>query len=160
MSPAFVKQHDIGTRKKKEPFPLAGFDGKLVTYNNGMVSRETQELPLTMGRHSEKTQYDITDAPGCDVVLGLPWLKESNPTINWSSDTIQFGKSQPMPMRRVYDIPGDRRSRNISQRITRCNHRGPRPGPGTVLQEDGRKTRIGHTSRVFGLQASLREGSR
>jgi hypothetical protein len=75
-----------------------------VTYNNGMVSRETQELPLSIGRHTEKTQFDITDAPGCDVVLGLPWLKESNPTINWSSDTIQFGKSQPMLMRRVYDV--------------------------------------------------------
>ena len=42
MSPAFVKRHDIGTNMKKEPFPLMGFDGKPVTYNNGIVSRETQ----------------------------------------------------------------------------------------------------------------------
>jgi hypothetical protein len=104
MSPAFAKQHGIGTRMKEEPFPLAGFDGKPVTYNNGMVSRETQEIPLTMGRHSEKTQFDITDAPGCDVVLGLPWLTESDPKINWSSETIQFGDSQPTLMRRVHDV--------------------------------------------------------
>jgi hypothetical protein len=104
MSPAFAKRHGIGTRMKEEPFPLAGFDGKPVTYNNGMVSRETQEIPLTMGRHSEKTQFDITDAPGCDVVLGLPWLTESDPKINWSSETIQFGDSQPTLMRRVHDV--------------------------------------------------------
>ena len=104
MSPAFVKRHDIGTRMKKEPFPLMGFDGKPVTYNNGIVSRETQQLPLSIGRYTEKTQFDITDAPGCDVVLGLPWLMESNPTINWSSETIQFGDSQPMLLRRVHDV--------------------------------------------------------
>jgi hypothetical protein len=104
MSPAFAKRHGIGTRIKEEPFPLAGFDGKPVTYNNGMVLRETQEIPLTMGRYSEKTQFDITDAPGCDVVLGLPWLTESDPKINWSSETIQFGDSQPTLLRRVYDV--------------------------------------------------------
>ena len=93
MSPAFVKRHDIGTSMKKEPFPLMGFDGKPVTYNNGMVSRETQQLPLSIGRYTEKTQFDITDAPGCDMVLGLLWLIESNPIINWSSETIQFGNS-------------------------------------------------------------------
>jgi hypothetical protein len=104
MSPAFAKRHGIGTRMKEEPFPLAGFDGKPVTYNNGMVSRETQEIPLTLGRHSEKTQFDITDAPGCDVVLGLPWLTESDPKINWGSETIQFGDSQPTLLRRVHDV--------------------------------------------------------
>ena len=71
MSPAFVKRHDIGTRTKKEPFLLIGFDRKPVTYNNGIVSRETQQLPLLIGRYIETTQFDITDVPGCDMVLGL-----------------------------------------------------------------------------------------
>jgi hypothetical protein len=67
---------------KKEPFPLKGFDGKPMTYNNGIISRETPLVPLIIGRYLEKIQFDITDTPGYDVVLGLPWLKESNPTIN------------------------------------------------------------------------------
>jgi hypothetical protein len=71
ISLAFTKRHGIRTRIKEEPFPLAGFDGKPVTYNNGIVLRETQEIPLTLGRYSEKTQFDITDAPGYDMVLGL-----------------------------------------------------------------------------------------
>ena len=116
MSPAFVKRYDIGTRLKKEPFPLMSFDGKPVTYNNGIVSRETQQLPLSIGRYTEKTQFDITDAPGCDVVLGLPWLMESNPTINWSSETIQFGNSQPTLLRRVHDV-----SQEIDVRVMSAN---------------------------------------
>jgi len=35
-------------------------------------------------------QFDITDSPGSDVVLGLPWLKEANPYINWKEETIWF----------------------------------------------------------------------
>jgi hypothetical protein len=71
MSPAFIKRHDIRTRKKLEPFPLIGFNGKPITYNNGIILRETQQLPLSIGRYTEKTQFDITDTPGCDMVLGL-----------------------------------------------------------------------------------------
>ncbi|TLD05659.1 reverse transcriptase domain protein [Venturia nashicola] len=68
-----------------------------------MVDEETFELPLVMGRHQEKLQFDITDAPGCDVVLGLPWLKESSPTINWRRNTIAFGGSESMPLFVVRD---------------------------------------------------------
>jgi hypothetical protein len=73
-------------------------NGKPVTYNKGMVTHETNELPLRMGRHREMLQFDITEAPGCDVVLGLPWLKESNPTINWKEGTIHYKNETPLPM--------------------------------------------------------------
>jgi hypothetical protein len=43
-----------------------------VLYNAGTVTQETDELPLRIGHHREKLQFDITEAPGCDVVLGLP----------------------------------------------------------------------------------------
>jgi len=82
LSPQFAKRHGTVTRRKKEPFPLMAIDGKPVTYNKGMVTHETNELPLRLGRHREMLQFDITEAPGYDVVLGLPWLMESNPTIN------------------------------------------------------------------------------
>lgn len=116
MSSVFVKKRGIWTKEKKEPFPLMGFDGKPLTYNNGVVSREAKELPLTMGRHSERTQFDITEAPGCDVVLGLSWLIRSNPTINWSNESIQSGNSQPMLMcrGRVHDVSHDINVRAMS----------------------------------------------
>jgi hypothetical protein len=72
MSPQFVRRHHIRTRRKKEPFPLTGIDRKPVLYNAGMVTQETDELPLRIGHYREKLQFDITEAPRCDVVLGLP----------------------------------------------------------------------------------------
>jgi hypothetical protein len=62
----------VETRLKREPFPLKAIDGKPVLYNNGIVTRETDELPLRLGRHREKLQSDITEAPGYNMVLGLP----------------------------------------------------------------------------------------
>jgi hypothetical protein len=104
ISLAFIKRYDIRTRLKKEPFPLISFNGKPVTYNNGIISRETQQLPLSIGRYTEKTQFNITDTPGCDIVLGLLWLIESNPTINWSKGIIQFRTSLSTLIRKVRDI--------------------------------------------------------
>ena len=97
MSPGFAKKHGTATRRKKEPFPLMAIDGKPVLYNKGMVTHETNELPPRLGRHREILQFDITEAPGCNVVLGLPWLKESNPTINWKEGTIHYANETPLP---------------------------------------------------------------
>jgi hypothetical protein len=36
---------------KKEPFPLIGFNGKPVTYNNGIILRETEKILLKIGRY-------------------------------------------------------------------------------------------------------------
>jgi hypothetical protein len=59
------------TRRKNKPFPLIAIDGKPVTYNKGIVIHETSGLPLRLGRYREMLQFDITEAPGCNMVLGL-----------------------------------------------------------------------------------------
>ncbi|KAM0712543.1 hypothetical protein Q7P37_011640 [Cladosporium fusiforme] len=103
MTPGFARRSKILLRKKAEPFSLSAFDGKPVAYNQGMITQETEPVPLRMGRHREKLQFDITDSPGFDVVLGLPWLKGSNPTINWGKSTVQFEGLESMPLPVVHD---------------------------------------------------------
>jgi hypothetical protein len=71
LSLQFAKKYSIITRRKNEPFPLIAINGKPVTYNKGIVTHETSRLPLRLGRYREMLQFDITKAPGCDVVLGL-----------------------------------------------------------------------------------------
>ncbi|KAI7411517.1 hypothetical protein KC336_g12012 [Hortaea werneckii] len=100
MSPKFAEAHRVSLRTKREPFPLQAIDGTPVAYNKGMVTHETGHLPLRMGRHREKLQFDITESPGSDVVLGLPWLWETNALINWKEETVMFENesSQSMPL--------------------------------------------------------------
>lgn len=72
MSPQFVRRYKIRTRRKNKPFPLKAINGKPVMYNHGIVDEETFELPLAIGHYREKLQFDITEAPSYNVVLGLP----------------------------------------------------------------------------------------
>lgn len=106
MTPTYARRNKISLHKKVEPFSLRAFDGNPVAYNQGWITQETEPIPLRMGRHREKLQFDITDTPGFDVVLGLPWLKGSNPTINWGRSTIQFEGLQSMPLPVVHDALG------------------------------------------------------
>ncbi|KAM0721485.1 hypothetical protein Q7P37_002409 [Cladosporium fusiforme] len=103
MTLGFARRSKILLRKKAEPFSLSAFDGKPVAYNQGMITQETEPVPLRIGRYREKLQFNITDSLGFDVVLGLPWLKGSNPTINWGKSTIQFEGLESMPLPVVHD---------------------------------------------------------
>ena len=104
MTPQFARGNEVTRRKKKQPFSLQAIDGKPVTYNQGLVEEETEAILLRIGRYRGMIQYDITESPGSDVVLGLPWLKEANPYINWRKETIWFeGSPKPTPLLVVRD---------------------------------------------------------
>lgn len=104
MTPTFAAKTGTTLYAKKEPFPLCAIDGKPVEYNSGVVDQETGRIPLAMGRHREKLRFDITDTPGSDVVLGLPWLKNANPVIDWRNEKISFSESmKSMPLSAVHD---------------------------------------------------------
>ena len=98
MTPQFAEAHQVSLRTKQEPFSLQAIDGKPVSHNHGMVAEETGRILLRLGRHREKLQFDITESPGSDVVLGLPWLKGSNALINWKKGTILFEDEWPKPI--------------------------------------------------------------
>ena len=52
---------------------------------------------------------DITDTGTDDIILGIPWLKEHNPTVNWVTGKLQF---------------------------TRCKHRKQPPGNGIPSEDE------------------------
>ena len=48
---------------------------------------------MHLTQHWEKIQFDITEQPGSDIVLGIPWLRAANPMIDWAENKIYFVKS-------------------------------------------------------------------
>ena len=61
-------------------------------FNNGWVDQETKPVPIRLARHWEKIQLDLMEQPGSDIVLGIPWLRASNPMINWADSEIHFAR--------------------------------------------------------------------
>uniref|UniRef100_A0A8C5PY86 ribonuclease H n=1 Tax=Leptobrachium leishanense TaxID=445787 RepID=A0A8C5PY86_9ANUR len=79
----------IPTRLKKTPTPLQMVDGS--TLRTGPITHETTPLLLLIGtKHQERLQWDIVPSPLFPLVLGLPWLRTHNPSIDWSSNTVSF----------------------------------------------------------------------
>jgi hypothetical protein len=67
------------------------------------VTHETTAT-VRIGRHQTKVTLDVLCLAGKDLILGLPWLREHNPRVDWSTGTLSFDghkdRSGPHPTHR------------------------------------------------------------
>ncbi|KAE8553814.1 hypothetical protein EYB25_002352 [Talaromyces marneffei] len=97
MDPGAQKKLKILGREKPEPIPLKGLNGEILSENG--ISEETGWLPMTIDRHFEMINFDVTKLGRDDVILGIPWLRKHNPEIHWNRGQLQLtrcncGKTQ------------------------------------------------------------------
>lgn len=83
-----LEQFRITKQQKQHSYSLRCVDGTENAF--GRVTHETQMVTLTMGEHQEKISLDITDTGADEIILGLPWLRQHNPNIDWTSGKLQF----------------------------------------------------------------------
>ena len=89
LDPRVVAENEYTAQRKKHPYRLTLVDGENTDYNDGWVNRETTELTMVMARgHKESIQFDITAIGHHQAILGMPWLKQHNPRIDWLNETI------------------------------------------------------------------------
>ena len=60
------------------------------TVSSGAVTEVTGPLLLKIGEHSEWVVLNVIRSPSYSVILGVPWLRRHNPTINWKDKTVKF----------------------------------------------------------------------
>ncbi|XP_053563243.1 tyrosine--tRNA ligase, cytoplasmic isoform X1 [Bombina bombina] len=84
-----VQKNKIPTVLKKTPVSLKVIDGSDLKY--GPITHNTIPILVTIdGAHTEYLTFDIIPSPHFQVVLGLYWLQLHNPSINWSSFSVNF----------------------------------------------------------------------
>jgi hypothetical protein len=88
ISPRTVIEHGFYTRVKPAKYALVLANG--TTAGAGPVEVETYPIGMGMGGHWELVGFDVTDIGKHDVILGLPWMKEHNPEIDWASEQLKF----------------------------------------------------------------------
>ena len=93
----FVTANRITMFPLRNPIRLLNIDGSPNTVGN---ITHFARLKLTIGLHSEWTDFLIADLGGENVILGLPWLRKVNPLINWTTGSIRIN-----PKPRVEDDP-------------------------------------------------------
>lgn len=83
----FASYHQIQRFQLPRPRPLHLADGVFSSYITHLAN-----VQLRLGHHYESVNLYITRLSTRNpIILGLPWLKEHNPTIDWETSTLCFG---------------------------------------------------------------------
>ncbi|THG94593.1 hypothetical protein EW145_g8110 [Phellinidium pouzarii] len=86
----FVAKHRIPVRKLVKPIPVHNVDG--TPNQNGTITHYTLR-PLLFGNKLTMAFLLVTSLGKEDIILGLPWLKQRNPLINWKEGTISIRRT-------------------------------------------------------------------
>jgi len=124
-------KHGIKMIKAKNPREIYLADGKPSAI--GPVTHMTQ-VPMDISSHRELATFQVANLYNHEVILGMPWLREHNPTIDWNDKRITFNsercttwclKSSPV----AYAVPEDKAlKQNL---ITRFSKVQAKKGPTT-----------------------------
>ncbi|THH03159.1 hypothetical protein EW145_g6483 [Phellinidium pouzarii] len=86
----FVAKHRIPVQKLVKPIPVHNVDG--TPNQNGTITHYTLR-PLLFGNKLTMAFLLVTSLGKEDIILGLPWLKQRNPLINWKEGTISIRRT-------------------------------------------------------------------
>ena len=74
---------------KEQPYQLDMADSNLMKRDQGWVKRELRDIQLQIQGHKENIALDIVNIK-YDVILGIEWLAQHNPVIDWKKRTLEF----------------------------------------------------------------------
>ena len=75
--------------KKRVPYPIHVANGQPMP-EQSEIRHEVISVPMEIHGHQEKLTLDYFGLATHDVILGLPWLRKHNPTMDWSKNTLSF----------------------------------------------------------------------
>ena len=85
ISTAFVRTHALPTRPSVSPLSISLADG-----SKQLSSQLAPLVPLSVSTYSETLDYTVLPLSGYDAILGMPWLKQHQPNIQWREGTVTF----------------------------------------------------------------------
>ena len=90
ISPNLVNKLQVPWKWKDKPYRLKTVEGEYVEYGNGQVDMETAPLPTKICGKRHNLKLDITEISDHQLILGIPWLRASNPRVNWRTGQLQW----------------------------------------------------------------------
>jgi hypothetical protein len=99
----FANRHKIRLVRKSKPIHVEVIDGRPLL--SGSVTHETEPLEVEFKDHSSCVIFNIIKTPSSPVILGLSWLEQHNPSIDWKLRRMtfpkQYSKNQPYKRSKV-----------------------------------------------------------
>ena len=82
----YVKKHHMFTRPLQHQIKLYNIDGS--PNSAGHITHSVRLLTSVDGNPPQLLEYLVTNLGTEDIILGLPWLRQVNPDINWKDGRI------------------------------------------------------------------------
>jgi hypothetical protein len=89
MGKDYIAHEGFNTKKLSEPIKVMNVDG---TPNEAGLITEIADVILHYKGHSECTIFTVTQTGKDDVILGLPWLKQHNPEVDWRTEEVKMSR--------------------------------------------------------------------
>ena len=90
-----VKSYSIPNKQKKTPNILRVIDGRDIS--SGAITHHTHNLYLTYMNHKEYIKLDITKLIDYPIILGITWLRQHNPSIQWPNNSVLIPNKTIIP---------------------------------------------------------------
>ena len=87
----FCIQHQFPVRRLNQPRDIFVIDGK--SSSVGPLTHEAI-IVLDIGSHREQIRFQVANLKKYEAILGMPWLKRHNPTIDWDKEQISFNSER------------------------------------------------------------------
>jgi hypothetical protein len=80
-----VQKRKIPMLHLPRPLHAQNIDG---THNSRGIIRHKVSIFVQIGDTEERREFLVLNCGKENMILGLPWLRETNPTINWASGEV------------------------------------------------------------------------
>ena len=87
----FCIQHQFPVRRLNEPRDIFVING--ISRSVGPIIHEAI-MAMDIGSHREQIRFQVANLIKHEAILGMPWLKKHNPTINWDKEQISFSSER------------------------------------------------------------------
>lgn len=85
----FVEEHSVRTVRLDQPIPLYNIDH---SSNAAGSIKSVAPLEMSVGTHRERAIFSVTDIGTEDVIIGIDWLRDHNPEIDWDQGTLRLSR--------------------------------------------------------------------
>lgn len=99
---AFCQRHRLQVIQKAQPYKLWVIDGRPI--KSGTVSHSVV-MSMSVGTHRFTINLDVTALGSYPVVLGTPWLRRFNPTINWKRNQVTVSEDSSHSVKELPLVP-------------------------------------------------------
>ena len=83
----YAKSLGLETQELEEPILVKNVDG---TFNKKGTIKRYVDLDITIHGRKKRTRFHLTGLGKQKIILGLPWLRENNPDIDWKRGTFTW----------------------------------------------------------------------